>query len=499
VAGASNGEKATAKDAARPRPRRTVRKTFLVSAVWQPLPRVEPDAQDSARGDEASRPAGVSLSDEEVVYGLIRGRKCFQVRALAAAQELADARELDARELAAGLVSITLEDVRPARSVAAQIAFVVEVKGNAVVAVAGLAPAVVTAAAEALKSVYDQPVAVSAVPEPVGGAAAAGAPAPKSGWDRVAPVLGAIGTGVGVIGFVTFIGGVTVYARLRAAGFPAAPALGIFPSQDLVVIGAQTLVPEAISALCAVIVLGLVYALFRGSQHITDDEADWLAGRARSPAKRALLRARKRLSDEEAALRAGHATAYVVIGMFCFVGLALIGSTLPFVDHLDSKHRWLALLLVVVAALLAAAVVSVTRRFAYLATTTFVLVGVFLSFTAYWRESNETGVRGAAIIRDNKKRVAGLFVAEGSGRVYLARVSLVDEGACEEAGGSDTGCQIDDDRSRLVGISKDQVSDIALGDPKPPWRALQQARHLARELCNLQVTQPKSVPSERCR
>jgi hypothetical protein len=29
-------------------------------------------------------------------------------------------------------------------------------------------------------------------------------------------------------------------------------------------------------------------------------------------------------------------------------------------------------------------------------------------------------------------------------------------------------CEIVDDRSRLVGIAKDQVSDIALGDPKPP-------------------------------
>jgi hypothetical protein len=125
----------------------------------------------------------------------------------------------------------------------------------------------------------------------------------------------------------------------------------------------------------------------------------------------------------------------------------------------------------------------------YLATTTFVLVGVFLSFTAYWRESHATGVRGAAIIRDNMKAVAGIFVAEGSGRVYLARVNLADEDACRRAEGRDAGCEIVDDRSRLVGISKDEVTDIALGDPKPPWKALQQARHLARELCNLQVAQ----------
>ena len=113
--------------------------------------------------------------------------------------------------------------------------------------------------------------------------------------------------------------------------------------------------------------------------------------------------------------------------MFCFAVLALVLSILPFFDELDGTHQLFALGLVVVAAFLAAAVVSVTRRFVYLATTTFVLVGVILSFTAYWREGNANAVRGAAIIRDNKRAVAGLFVAEGAGRVYLARVSLVDE------------------------------------------------------------------------
>jgi hypothetical protein len=414
-----------------------------------------------AERQDAARPPGVPLSDEEVVYGLITQRERFERKALA-----------DAKLLDAGVASVTLEDVRPARSVAAQIAFVVRVTGNAVAVVAGLAAPVMAAAADALETAYGQPVAVSAVPEPAGGAATA---VPTSGWDRVAPVLAAIGTGVGVIGFVTFVGGVTVYARLRAAGFPAAPALGIFPSQDLVVIGAQTLVPEALSALGAVILLIFLYLVLRAAV--------------------------KRVSDEEAALLAGHATRLAAFGMFGFVVLALIVSTLPFVDELDAKHRALALGLVVLAAGLAAAACSVTRRFLYLATTTFVLVGVFLSFTAYWRESHATGVRGAAIIRDNRKAVAGIFVAEGSGRVYLARVNLADERACQKSGGSDAGCRITDDRSRLVGISKDQVSDIALGDPKPPWLALEQARTLARELCQLQVRlpQPKTGTVESCR
>ena len=453
--------------------------------MWQPPRRGAPDDRDGERGPQA---AGTNLSDEELIYGLITARDVFEARALDVTHTLDSA---ETQAVRAGVESITLEDVQPGGSVLAQLAFVVHVEGSAVAVVAGLGPAVMAAAAEALESVYRQPVAVSAVREHGGGAAATDTGAPRSGWDKVAPILGAIGTGIGVIGFVTFIGGVTVYARLRAAGFPAAPALGIFPSQDLVVIGAQTLVPEVLSALAAVILLGLVYAAFRGSQHITvDEENAQLARYGERSLRGRLVKARKRLSDEEAALRAGHATAFVVSGMFWFVVLALVLAMLPFVDELDGTHQLLALGLVFVAAFLAAAVVSVTRRFVYLATTTFVLVGVILSFTAYWREGHANAVRGAAIIRDNKKAVAGLFVAEGSGRVYLARVSLVDEKACKAHKGGVNGCEIIDDRSRLVGISKDQVSDVALGDPKPPWRALEQARHLEEELCNLQPQRP---------
>jgi hypothetical protein len=430
---------------------RTVSKTFRVSAVWRP-PRPATEGQAEAQPPESAHPAGLPLSDEEVVYGLITQRKRFDAQAVAYARALHD-----------GVVSVTLEEARPAASVAVQVAFLVQVRGNAVAVVAGLAEPVMRAAADALQAAYGQPVAVSAVLEPIAVAAAASTAPPKSGWDRVAPVLAAIGTGVGVIGFVTFIGGVTVYARLRAAGFPAAPALGIFPSQDLVVIGAQTLVPEVLWALGVVIVFGLVYAY---------------------------LRRHKRVSDEEAALLAGHATRYATLGMLGFVALALVVATSPVLPDLDGDHRLFALVLVLVAALTAATVGSLTRRFVYLATTTFLLVGVFLSFTAYWREGQANAVRGAAIIRDNQKAVAGLFVAEGSGRVYIARVSLYDEGACKKAGGGVDGCQIIDHRSRLVGISKGEVSDIALGDPKPPWRALEQARHLERELCDLQVQRP---------
>ena len=102
----------------------------------------------------------------------------------------------------------------PRRHVAAQIAFEVQVKGNAVAAVSGLAAPVMAAAADALEAAYGQPVAISGMLEPVAVAAADGHGGTEVGVGIVWRRPGGDRTGVGVIGFVTFIGGVTVLFRL---------------------------------------------------------------------------------------------------------------------------------------------------------------------------------------------------------------------------------------------------------------------------------------------
>ena len=74
MAGASNAEEpaheassassASSKDGRR----RTVRKTFRISAVWQPPRFGAPDGQDP---ESEPRAAGTGLSDEELVYALV--------------------------------------------------------------------------------------------------------------------------------------------------------------------------------------------------------------------------------------------------------------------------------------------------------------------------------------------------------------------------------------------------------------------------------------------
>lgn len=349
---------------------------------------------------------------------------------------------------------VRLGGVNADQGVLVELEFVLK-EGEYLADLPDLSPAVITSVAEVLESGLGTKVAVSASPEPptIEDTEAES----ETPWSQIAPVLAAVATGVGVIGFVTFIGGAVVWARLNAAGFPAAPALGVVPSQDLLVIGAETLVPQIVAALVVVLLLTLTYtAVSVLTRKLHPPSSGWMQSQAR----------RARSGESSAA-------------MFWFIAIALVVMLLAFSDDLDTSQFGIALGIIVACAALAAVIGSRTRRFLYLAASTFVLVGLFEGYIAYSRESSDEQVRGAAIIRENKKAVSGLFVAEGSDRLWLARVS-------ERAGN-----EIDDARSRLIGIDKDQITDVAVADRKPISPALTQARSLAKELCELQ---PKVMP-----
>jgi hypothetical protein len=422
---------------------RPIPQTYRVTAVRHPPPVDEPAAAARAGPQAAALP----VSDEEIVHALLTRHDDFETRLLTHARE---------RPETAGVKDVELRDVRPASSVLLDLLYHVEAAGSALDAVGAMTGAVILAVAERLEEALGGQVSVAAVPMTAAAAvAAAPAAAPASGWDRLAPVLATIGTGIGIIGFVVFVGGLIVWGRLNGAGFPAAPALSVFPKQDLLVIGAQTLVPQVLVALASVLVLSVIYLIVR----------NWSS----------------RVGEAEAVLLAGQSTKLSAIGMFLFVFFTLLATVLIFKGDLDGAELWYALLGVVVGAVIAATVSSVTHRFVYLATTSFVLVGVLMSFLAYWRARDDKQVRGAALIRTDHTAVRGLFLTEGAGRVYLAEVKLDDDD------------QIIDRFSRIIGIDKAQVSDLAIAGAKPVDKALADARGLARELCSRQ-SPPTSPP-----
>jgi hypothetical protein len=417
---------------------------FRLSAVRRP----------TAQNSDASTPLlAVRVSDEELVDALWRRQTQLQTRLAELANEQVPALRITA---------VQLEDVQPGDGVRVQLRFDLDRDETCTVSVADLSAALVIAVGELLSAELADRVAVSASPEPPDPDVAE-PDAPSEGWGRLAPFLAAVGTGVGVIGFVTFVGGVIVWARVRAAGIPASPTLGIFPSQDLLVIGIETLLPMVLDALVIVVALAVFYVGLR------------LA------VKRASPHLGERLTAHEAAVLAGETTLIAATGMFIFVLAALCAHLALFGrNDLSDKQLIAAIAVMFVAALIAAGVGSITRRFVYLATTTFVLAGLFLGTVAYWHAGNEEAIRGAAIVRDHQTAIPGIFVAEGAGRVYLAHIVLNKRD------------EINKSSSRLVGIAKSEVTDIAIADRANPKTALARAQHLARELCRLQIKPAKA-------
>lgn len=67
-------------------------------------------------------------------------------------------------------------------------------------------------------------------------------------------ILGALGTGLGVLGFVTFVGGVTWLARYRGAHLSGTYSVGLLPHSELLSTGADQLFAPAVAAAVAVLV-----------------------------------------------------------------------------------------------------------------------------------------------------------------------------------------------------------------------------------------------------
>jgi hypothetical protein len=284
--------------------------------------------------------------------------------------------------------------------------------------------------------------------------AAAAPPADASPWDRVSPVLGAVASGLGVAGFVTFVGGAVHWARFDGAGLPAEEAVSVVPTQNLAVTGAGVLAPAVLVALAAV---GLLF-IFRTLTGPRDE---------RLPAR-----------GQEIAESYGN-----VIRGLAMAGGVFVGALLWFVVTVDEPGRWEIVVAVLVGAfaiILTGAVASGTNRFLYLATTTFLAFSLFLSAVSFARERDASDVRATALVRQNKKATIGFFIAETSSRVYLGRLELkvVDDLTTNE---------FVEREQRLIAVDKSQVTDFAIGPPRDPVDALRQAQRLADELCDAQI------------
>jgi hypothetical protein len=278
----------------------------------------------------------------------------------------------------------------------------------------------------------------------------------KTPWDRIAAVLAAVGTGIGVLGFVTFVGGAIEMGRFHAAGLPEEAALSVVPASDLVVVGAVALVPAIVIGL-----LACAFFLFFG--HVGHEREK----RTRDPNRR-------RWPERHPAVTRAIAVAVLVIAF------ELVSAVFAFSDITLRAGPFAYVVAAVAGIVIAALATTVALRsggLLSLATTLFVSLSLFLVLMEFIHAYTTPMLRGAAVVRQNDTAMIGYFISENSDRVYLARLDTQPLAHDE----------IRTETARLIGIDKDQISDLAVGPPKTELRdALIQARRLAAELCALE-------------
>jgi hypothetical protein len=115
----------------------------------------------------------------------------------------------------------------------------------------------------------------------------------SDGRDLVLKILGAVGTGVGILGFVTLFGGAILWIRADRAGLPANDAVAAIPNSVLVTTGASFLVPAVLLALLAVAFIFVVHLGFDIWRRVRKDNRF-------KDARELRLRADKEARDAEA-------------------------------------------------------------------------------------------------------------------------------------------------------------------------------------------------------
>jgi hypothetical protein len=297
----------------------------------------------------------------------------------------------------------------------------------------------------------------------------------KSIADVILQVLAAVGTGIGVLGFVIFVGGAVIWTRFDAVGVPAAEAVSVVPRELLVATGASVLAPAAALALLAVAGMFVwEWILARDTRHTAELQqtkleaaqrrceqaniaaqdasaeltrlSEKMAGavvegettarllelteRAKSRKQKADAAA-NHLAEEERDLEELRLDQIKQLHKRQTVGL-IVGVVLLFAASLGAALGWLGFngvvgtLVVVLVALVTAAVPLLvhasTRKFSWLAATAFVGVGLTFAFAVYFDARGERQVVPAAVLLSDRAPVYGFLVAQRDDRVYLGTI-----------------------------------------------------------------------------
>ena len=294
---------------------------------------------------------------------------------------------------------------------------------------------------------------------------------PQAAWDRISAVAAAVGTGIGVLGFVAFVGGAIEFARLDTAGLPAEEAVAVIPNANLVAIGANVLVPALALALGAA---ALLYVWEFGT-------AFWYRFRRDSdPVGTRPLVTREGLSEEVTDALAFAPTPGTRANALFVLFLVLETVAFLFLFDLSEIEVLDVLVFLALVGVTSGAVFLValrTRAFAWVAVAAFLAAGIFWASLTYSRTTHSLKVRPAAAVADGNT-TTGFFIAETDSQIYLGRNPVV----ADPRGRSE--------RARILVLPKDEVSDLAIGPLMSPPVAYERTRWMAYELCEVTNQMP---------
>jgi hypothetical protein len=95
------------------------------------------------------------------------------------------------------------------------------------------------------------------------------------GWEVLAPVLGALATGVGLLAFVALFGGAVLWDRANQVGLPGAEVVAVMPRNSLLATGSYFLAGALLLALVGVVGLWVTDTLLcRRSERIGEDTVE---------------------------------------------------------------------------------------------------------------------------------------------------------------------------------------------------------------------------------
>jgi hypothetical protein len=280
----------------------------------------------------------------------------------------------------------------------------------------------------------------------------------KSGnGTNLVPVLVAVATAIGTLGWVAFIGGAILWISFSRANLPAAEAVARVPTGVLVATGAEFVVWAALAALVMIVVSLVVLYLF-------DDRVQ-------------SIRLMHRAYAAPVASPTPDLKEPIVLGLL--PGALLAGTAVGFAFAVDLGYGhvpWPWGVVVVCAAGVAAGFVgailySTTAKFSVIGVFALVAVPLVMAIATYYRAQAAPRVEPVALLRSDGSPFVGFFIAQTTDRVY---VGTFDEQTPDPCTLLHRGCKSQIARvtvpARLLSLPVDDVQNLTVG-PRTPLYA----------------------------